>query len=144
MSQTPGDARRVRRAGVVSRLYNDAWAPGHLDLALELLDPEVVWTAIEEAPDAGTYRGHDGVRAYMQEWLADFDLHSVSIEESIEIGDRLVCVQRGRGTGRVSGVTTELHFACVYTFGEDERIAELNEYATREKAVAAAAESAAD
>ena len=97
-----------------------------------------MWTAIEGAPDAGTYRGREEVRAYMQDWLDDFDLEGWRIEDSIEVEDRLVCVQRAHGTGRGSGVRTDIHYACVYTFGDDERIVELNEYATRDEALAAA------
>jgi len=100
--------------------------------------PGVVWRAIEDAPDAGTYRGYEGVRGYWQDWLDDFDMHEVKIEESIEPGDRLVCVQRGAATGKGSGVRSEIHYACVYTFGADERVVEVNEYATRKEALAAA------
>lgn len=41
-----------------------AWRAGRPEEALAWLDPEVVWTAIEDAPDAGTYRGPDGVLTY--------------------------------------------------------------------------------
>jgi ketosteroid isomerase-like protein len=101
----------------------------------ELLDPGVVWTAIEEAPDAGTYRGHEGVRRYWLDWLGDFDIHPFRIEESIEAGDRLVCMQRATTTGKGSGVKSELQYACVYTFGDEERIVEVTEYATRKEAL---------
>jgi ketosteroid isomerase-like protein len=133
-----GEERRQRREEIVWRLYNEGWATGNFDLIQELLDPGIVWTAIESAPDAGTYRGYDGVRAYWQDWLDDFDLHGGPIEESIEAGDRLVCVQRVATTGKGSGVRSEIHYACVYTFGANERIVKVNEYATREEALAAA------
>jgi ketosteroid isomerase-like protein len=123
---------------VIDRLYNRGWGPGNLDLALGLLDPEILWTAIEDAPDAGTYRGHDAVRAYMQDWLDHFDIHSGDLEEVIDAGeDRLICVQRATATGKASGVRTELRYACLYTF-RGERIVEIKEYATREEALAAA------
>ena len=130
--------RRQRREEIVWRLYNEGWAAGNLDLMLDLLDPGIVWTAIEDAPDAGTYRGYEGVRAYWQDWLDDFDMHGFLIEESIEAGDRLVFVQRAATTGKRSGVRSEILYACVYTFGADERIVEVNEYATLEEALAAA------
>ncbi|MFN2616789.1 MAG: nuclear transport factor 2 family protein [Thermoleophilaceae bacterium] len=132
------EERTRRRAELVGRLYNDGWAGGNLDAGLELLDPGIVWTAIEGAPDAGTYRGHEGVRAYWQDWLDDFDIDGVLVEEAIQAGDRLMCVQRAVATGKGSGVQTELEYACLYTFGDDERIVEVNEYAAREEALAAA------
>ena len=76
------------------------------DLVFELLDPGTVWNAIEDAPDAGTYRG----------------------------------VWQARGTGKGSGVATEINYAGTYRFGADDRIVEVNEFATRDEAVAAASQ----
>ena len=60
------------------------------------------------------------------------------IEESIQLGDQLLCVQRATTTSKRAGIRTELLYTCVYSFGDGERIAEVNEYATREEALAAA------
>jgi ketosteroid isomerase-like protein len=132
------DERRSRREQIVWQLNRDGWARGDFDVVLELLDPAVIWTAIEDAPDAGTYRGHESVRAYMQDWLDDFDLEAQPIEDSVEIGDRLLCMQRAVATGKASGIRSELEYVCVYTFGPDERIMDVHEYATRDGAFAAA------
>jgi hypothetical protein len=78
------------------------------------------------------------VRPYWLDWIGDFDIHPFRIEESLEAGDRLVCVQRAATTGKGSGVRSELHYACVYTLGDDERVLEVNQYATREEAFEAA------
>jgi ketosteroid isomerase-like protein len=138
MGDRPGsDEFGSKREEAVWRLYNEGWAAGNFAILDELLDPAVVWTAIEDAPDAGTYKGYEGVRRYWLDWLHDFDMHPFEIEETIESGDRLVCVQRGTTTGKGSGVRTEIRYACVYTFGDDGRIVELNEYATREEALQA-------
>jgi ketosteroid isomerase-like protein len=136
-----GDERRSRRGEAVSRLYREGWGPGDFDVVFELLDPDIVWTAIEGAPDAGTYRGLESVRAYMQDWLEEFDFNAgedSQIEQSIEVAERLVCRQRVIGTGKRSGLRTEIRYACVYTFGDDERIVEVNEYATLDEALEAA------
>lgn len=136
------DERRWRREEIVSRLYREGWGPGDFDVVFELLDPGIVWTAIEGAPDAGTYRGFESVRAYMQDWLDEFDFKQgddAQIEESIEVGERLVCLQRVAGTGKRSGLRSEIRYACVYAFGADERIVEVKEYATLEQALEAAA-----
>jgi ketosteroid isomerase-like protein len=132
------DDRRSRREQLVGRLYNDGWVRGDFELVFALLDPAIGWMAIEDAPDAGTYRGHEGVRGYMQDWLDDFVMEAVVIEESVESGDRLVCAQRATTTGKASGIRSELNYACVYSFGPDDRIVEVNEYATRDEALAAA------
>jgi ketosteroid isomerase-like protein len=136
-----GTERRLRREGVVSRLYREGWGPGDFDVVFELLGPHIVWTAIEGAPDAGTYRGHESVRAYMQDWLEEFDFNQgddSQIERSIEVGECLVCLQRVIGTGKRSGLRSEIRYACVYTFGDDDRIVEVNEFATLDEALEAA------
>ena len=46
----------------VARNLYDGWMDGDVARALESVDSEVVWEAIADAPDAGTYRGHAGVR----------------------------------------------------------------------------------
>jgi ketosteroid isomerase-like protein len=139
------EERLSRRKEIVSRLYNEGWAKGDFDLVFDLLHPKVVWTAIEGAPDAGTYVGHGNVRKYMQDWLDNFEFHggSVSLEHVVEIGDRLVCVQHVTGVGKGSGIESEIRYACVYGFDTDQRITEVNEYATREEALAAASRAAA-
>jgi ketosteroid isomerase-like protein len=128
-------ASRARRASVPGA------AARATSTSFELLDPDIIWTAIEGAPDAGTYRGLESVRAYMQDWLEEFDFDDGDdspIERSIEVGERLVCLQRVAGTGKLSGLRSEIRYACVYTFGDDERIVEVNEYATLDEALDAA------
>jgi ketosteroid isomerase-like protein len=135
------EERRRRREQIVARLYREGWGPGNFDIVSELLDPSIVWTAIEAAPDAGTYRGVNRVRAYMQDWLDEFDFNQgddAEIEQSIEVGERLVCLQRVTGTGKRSGLRSEIRYGCVYTFGGDERIVQVNEYASLDEAVEAA------
>lgn len=126
------------REEVVERLYNEGWRQGDFDVVFELIDPGVVWTAVEDAPDAGTYRGHEGVRGYMQDGLDAFEPGGWQIEESIEVGDRLVCVHRVHGTGRGSRVAGDFQYSCVYRFGDDNRILQVNEFLTRDEAIAVA------
>jgi|SRR5215207_1833764 len=135
------EERRRRREEIVSRLYREGWGPGDFDVVSELLDADIVWSAIEGAPDAGVYRGLESVCAYMQDWLDEFDFNqgdNARIEQSIEVEERLVCLQRVIGTGKRSGLRSEIRYACVYTFGGDERILEVNEYATLDEALEAA------
>jgi uncharacterized protein len=121
----------------VVRACYDAWAAGELARLPEFLDPEVVWEAIENAPDAGTYRGYEGVRAYMEDWLEDFDILGMNFEEVIDAEGRLVIVQRGSATGKGSGLETEIHYAVVYTF-RDGKLFRVKEYRSRAEALEAA------
>jgi ketosteroid isomerase-like protein len=139
-SLAPRDTAAVPngRERIILRLYNDGWRHMDFDVVFELVDPGIIWTAIEDAPDAGTYRGHEGVRSYMQDWLDDFDLGEHALLESIEVGDLVVCVWQARATGKGSGVATDINYACMYRFDEGDRIVEVKEFATRGEAVAAA------
>jgi ketosteroid isomerase-like protein len=129
----------VDQLAQVRRLYNECWLKGQYDLVPELLDPGIVWTAIESAPDHGTRRGHAECVGYMEDWTEDFQLkpHSFEVAASTDDG-LLVCAQHARATGKGSGVTTEIHYACVHRFASDGRIAEIHEYATLDEALASA------
>ena len=124
---------------MVQRLYSDCWAVGNLDLASEVLHPEIVWTAIESAPDSGTRLGHAGARAYMSDWLDAFDFNEMPIDEVGTTGEgSLVCSLRATGTEKQSGLTTEIRYAGVFSFAADGRIVHIHEYATVEDALDAA------
>ena len=56
-------AKTKAKLETLKRLYGEYWAQGDLDRVDEILDPAIVWTAIESAPDAGTRRGYDECRA---------------------------------------------------------------------------------
>jgi ketosteroid isomerase-like protein len=126
----------MRNMEAVRAVY-DGWFEGNLPSALAHLDPAVVWEAIPDAPDAGTYRGHAGVRRYMEDWLGDFEMVSMDFEEVVEAPDRLVLVQRASATGKGSGVETELHYAVAYWLS-DQTITQVREFRTKAEALEAA------
>src|SRR2546430_1748361 len=114
----------------VQRLYSECWAPGNLDLVPEILHPEIVWTAIESAPDAGTRRGHAESRAYMDDWLGSFDFEAMPSDEVGTTTDGgLVCALHAVGTEKRSGLTTEIRYGGVFRFAGDGRIIDIHEYA---------------
>ena len=50
------------------------------------------WEVLEESPLAGTYRGEEEVRAYVEEWLNTFgDVH-LNVEELVEVNDHVLVV----------------------------------------------------
>lgn len=97
---------------------NRALKQGDVDGALELFDPEVVYheqpgTPLDTAP---VLRGLDDIRSSLTSYIQEFaDFHS-KIDELVVAGDRVVCVQRWRGTGRESGAAVEVAEVLVYTF----------------------------
>ena len=85
-----------------------------IDALLEVLDPDVEWHA--RLPMAGgdaVDRGHEGVRAFVQElWetLADTKLE---FPEILDAGDQVVGLGHLSGRGETSGIAVEMPFAYV-------------------------------
>ena len=122
----------------VRLLYNAVWN-GDLDAAPRVLHPDVVWTAIESAPDAGTRRGYAECRAHMQDWLDDFEFEPFVVQSrGLTTDGRLVCDHMAAATGKGSGLRTEIRYWAVYGFSGDGRIREIHEYASTQEALEAA------
>jgi ketosteroid isomerase-like protein len=131
------DSEVVRTNVEVARNLYDGWMDGDVTRALECVDSEVVWEAIADAPDAGTYRGHAGVRRYMEDWLGDFDFLPMEFKEVVEDQDRLAIAQCGRAKGKGSGVETEIRYAVAYRL-RNGKITEIREFRTMAEALEAA------
>src|SRR5215212_4808786 len=76
--------------------------------AFEFYDPEIEWDATgvsELIPDlAGTYHGHDGVRAYWRHWLSAWKDLEFEVEDVRGGGDDVVAlINNQRQWGRHSG-----------------------------------------
>jgi ketosteroid isomerase-like protein len=124
--------------GVVEASLN-AFGRDGLDALSEYWADDIDWRALEGAPDdRGAIHGKGAVRAYVQDWLDTFEDLRGEFAELIDVeGDEVVAVQRISGRAKLSGVTTELTYAVVYTI-RDGKIARGREYATREQALEAA------
>ena len=88
---------------------NRAAESGQFDGWLAFFSEDITLEAVEDAPDAGTYRGHDGIRGYMEDWISTVDGGKQEIREMTEVGDsHLVADVRIRG--RVKGTDSEVVF----------------------------------
>jgi ketosteroid isomerase-like protein len=88
---------------------NRAAESGQLDGWLAFFSEDITLEAVEDAPDAGTYRGHDGIRGYLEDWISTVDGGKQEIREMTEVGDsHLVADVRIRG--RVKGTDSEVVF----------------------------------
>jgi ketosteroid isomerase-like protein len=107
------------------------------DALFELVGPDIVWEVRSDFPDAGIYRGYEGVRrlsaafdeAVEQTWYLPL--------EYIHIGSHVVVPLRWGGLGIGSGAAfAEREETWVFTL-RDGKIRHVREYATKNEALEA-------
>src|SRR3954451_2595331 len=121
------------------RRSNQAFNDGDIDRALELWDLQAVYYEQPGTPlDTGeVLRGRDQIRASLMSYLEEFpDFHS-EIEELVDAGDKVVCVQRWTGTGRGSGLSVSQPEILLLSF-DNGKIIEGRAYPDRASALEAA------
>jgi ketosteroid isomerase-like protein len=116
-----------------------AFNRGDLDTWSEFWTDDIDYRAIEGAiDDRGPMHGKAAVRAYVQDWLDNFDNFRYEAVELLDAGeDTVIAVVRISGLAKLSGIETDLTYAALYTI-RDGKIARGREYWTRDEALKAA------
>ena len=116
-----------------------AFNRGDLDTWSEFWADDIDYRAIEGAiDDRGPMHGKAAVRAYVQDWLDNFDNFRSEAVELLDAGeDTVIAVVRISGLAKLSGIETDLTYAALYTI-RDGKIARGREYWTRDEALEAA------
>jgi ketosteroid isomerase-like protein len=73
----------------------------------EVLDPHVEWVIDPTGLLAGTYRGHEGVKIFLQRLMEAFDRAEFEIDRLVDVGESVLVLGRVRTHGKGSGVTAE-------------------------------------
>ena len=129
------DGPNARLAREVLLATNRAAETGRLDDWLNFFSQDIVWEAAEDAPDAGTYRGHEGIRGYFEDWLDTVDGFRIELRGLTEVGDCFVadvCF-----TARIKGTDNEM--ALDYwqvSLIEDGKITRIKEFLKHDDALA--------
>jgi ketosteroid isomerase-like protein len=90
------------------RAAYEAWSRRDLDAILELVHP-----AAEVRPVLGAnfetdvYRGHDGIRRWMEELHGEWETFEVRVTALVQRGDRVLCPFQIHARGRASGILIE-------------------------------------
>jgi uncharacterized protein len=95
----------------------EAWMRGDIDGVFAVFDPAVEWdtTKYEGWPEDGVYRGHAGVRKFMEDWLASWDRYETGVDEYLDAGGDCVvalCWQQGFGPGSDAPVRMDWTQVC--------------------------------
>jgi ketosteroid isomerase-like protein len=126
----------LTNADVVRRLM-EAFAEGHTEAQLELLDPDVELVEWPDSPDAKTFQGHSGAVAATASWAEVWEWLRNDVEEIVEAGDRVLVCGRMRGKGKASAVEVEIEVFNVFTF-RDGKVMRMEFFTSKEPALRAA------
>jgi uncharacterized protein len=125
-----GDVARARAALA-------AFGTGDLDRLIRQFHPDFVGVVPPElSAEPDTYRGHAGIRRYLESFREYVDGLRFVPEEVIDAGDAVVVAMRIEGRGRGSGVPFEQRLANRITV-RDGLIASMTAYASVDEALAA-------
>jgi ketosteroid isomerase-like protein len=77
---------------------------GDVDAAFDLIHPDAEWETLDLFPDAGTYRGAEGVREFFRTWWDAFPGLQLHLGECAAVGDdQVIAALRVSGEGAESG-----------------------------------------
>ena len=101
-----------------------------------LVDPDVEWVTDPMAPDSGTYRGHEGIKALLESWTTTFDAFRAEVDTIRAYGDKVIVT--ARLVGRMKGGREELNqpYAEVITI-RDGKVLAIRDYSTEAEALEA-------
>jgi ketosteroid isomerase-like protein len=121
----------------VVRRLNAAFNSGDVDRSLEFFDPAAVWHTRADEPDAGDYRGREGIRGMASMWVETFEDFRVELDEYVDAGDEHVVTPGAlAGRGRGSGVEVREPYAWVIRL-RGGVVVEVWEYSDRAEALEA-------
>jgi ketosteroid isomerase-like protein len=114
----------------------DAYLRGDEPAMLELVAADVVVTQFPDQADVRDYRGHEGLRQVMAEWIGTWDDWSIEMLGARELGDLVLVSARQRGRGKGSGAPIEAEVTFVFTVREG-RIARWKMFQSEQQALEA-------
>jgi uncharacterized protein len=121
----------------VVRRSIDAFNRGDRDDWLADFAPEAEWHTTGRFPDAGVYRGREGLERFWAELQEDIEELSVSVSDIRAIGDTVFVAGMGGGRGKRSKAHSEESIWYVVTL-RDGRIVRVQGFTDRDGALEAA------
>jgi uncharacterized protein len=88
---------------------------GDIDATMEVLAPDAEWHESTALPGAGTFRGREAVRRFLEEFLESWEELHQEVEEVVVEGDRAALMIHLTARGRESGAEVDARYAHVWT-----------------------------
>jgi ketosteroid isomerase-like protein len=107
-----------------------------IDGTMAVLDEHATWVEHSDMPEAGSYRGRDTIRNFLEQFLDSWDDFEQHIEEVHEAEDCVLLFIRLAASGRGSGIDVESRYAHLWLMREGRGV-RVDAYYDRESALAA-------
>jgi ketosteroid isomerase-like protein len=115
----------------------DAFGRGDWSALIGYLDPEIEWVTTGQFVGGQLYRGHAGVREFLDTLGGEFDEFHAEPENFAQAPDEVVVADtRVSGLGKRSGVPVELQFSVAVSL-RDGKIVHVQNFLERQDALEA-------
>jgi ketosteroid isomerase-like protein len=97
----------------IVRAAFDAWNRGDFDAWIRAWDEQAEFYPLRAQLEGGAYRGHDGLRRFIDEMVEEWDEVRFEVDEIRDAGEQMVGFGRMRARGRASGVDIDVPLGVV-------------------------------
>ena len=122
---------------VVRRVY-EFWRDRDLSVIDAVIHPDAVFDVSRNVFNPGVHHGIDGFRGFAEQIDEMWENFEAIPEELNDAGDKVVVAHRISGTGRVSGVETEMLLFAVVAFRDGKILRYTGGFRDRSEALEAA------
>jgi ketosteroid isomerase-like protein len=108
----------------------EAWGRGDYQSGLEVLHPDIEWTAAADIPGGDREcHGREAVRAFLIDWRGAWSKYRVEVREYIDldVDDQVLVLAHESGEGKTSGAGVQTEFAQLWTI-RDGRAVRMQEW----------------
>jgi len=121
----------------IVRRMSDAFNRRDFEELFQTIDPDVEWKPIMSALEGRVYRGHAGVRDWIEDLSAYWELFETHQEQFRVIGDRVLILGHWRARARGSGIELDTQPASWVVEVQRGKIVRLQTYTNRKEALEA-------
>jgi ketosteroid isomerase-like protein len=102
---------------------------------VELTHPDVEWHSLVVVAGSEGYRGHEGIRRYIEDIADALEFIYADVDDAISVGDLVLLVGHFHYRGKASGVETKSPGGFVVRF-RDDRVVYMRAFRDPERALA--------